>query len=118
MNSYGEEWADNGFFRVQNADVLGDQLEFFDIYWDDLADKEKAKYQKYGSKLAQRLIEFLEGLEFAEYMCPLCDQTSLVTEFEGTLSKVRCPKCSREFSTNDNTGNILALNVYLTSLSR
>ena len=120
MNSWGEDWGDKGFFRVQNAEVLGDQLEFFDVYWelDDLSDNEKEKYQKYGSKLAKRLIELLECLEFAEYTCPECRQTSLVTEFEGTLSRVRCPKCSLEFSTEDNEGNILALNVYLTSLSR
>ena len=120
MNFWGEEWADNGFFRVQNAEVLGDQLEFFDVYWelDDLTEKEQEKYRKYGSKLAKRLIEFLEGLEFAEYTCPECEQTSLVTEFTGTLSKVQCPKCFREFSTSDNAGNSLALNVYLTSLSR
>jgi hypothetical protein len=120
MNSWGEEWADNGFFRVQNAEVLGDQLEFFDVCWelDDLTEKEQEKYLKYGSELAKRLIEFLEGLEFSEYTCPECEQTSLVTEFAGTLSKVRCPKCFREFSTSDNAGNILALNVYLTSLSR
>ena len=120
MNSWGEEWGDNGFFRVQNAEVLGNQLEFFDVYWklDDLNEVEKEKYKKYGSKLAKRLIGFLEGLEFAEYTCPECKQTSLVTEFEGTLSKVRCPKCSRQFSAYDNAGNILALNVYLTSLSR
>ncbi|CAB4038608.1 Hypothetical predicted protein [Paramuricea clavata] len=119
-NSWGEEWADKGFFRVQNADVLGDQLEFFDVYWelDDLTEKEQEKYRKYGSEVAKRLIEFLEGLEFAKYTCPECEQTSLVTEFTGTLSKVQCPKCFRDFSTSDNAGNILALNVYLTSLSR
>ena len=32
-------------------------------------------------------------------------------------SKFRCPKCFCEFSTNDNAGNILALNIYLRSLS-
>ena len=120
MNSWGDEWADNGFFRVQNAEVLGDQLEFFDVYWelDDLNENEKERYRKFGSILARKLIELLEGLEFAEYTCPKCQQISLVTEFTGTLSKVQCPKCSNTFSTNDNAGNILALNIYLTSLSR
>ena len=122
MNSYGVEWANKGFFRVENAEVLGNQLEFFDVYWkvDELSDKEKERYRKHGSELARKLIELLEGLEFAEYTCAKtdCQGVSLVTEFTGTLSKVRCPKCFGEFSANDNAGNILALNIYLTSLSR
>ena len=118
MNSWGQQWGDKGFFRVKNAEVL--QLEFFDVYWtlNDLSVGEKEYYEKYGSEVATKLMNSLKGLQKAEYACPECKQASLVTEFEGTLSKVRCPKCSREFSTNDNAGNILALNVYLTSLSR
>ena len=122
MNSWGVGWANEGFFRVENAEVLGNQLEFFDVYWkvDELSDKEKERYRKHGSELARKLIELLEGLDFAEYTCPKtnCRRVSLVTEFTGTLSKVRCPKCFGEFSANDNEGNILALNIYLTSLSR
>ena len=118
MNSWGQKWGDTGFFRVQNAEVL--QLKFFDVYWtlNDLTEREKECYHKHGSEVAAKLMKSLKGLQNAEYTCPECEQSSLVTEFEGTLSKVRCPKCSHEFSTNDNAGNILALNVYLTSLSR
>jgi peptide subunit release factor 1 (eRF1) len=36
----------------------------------------------------------LKGLQKAEYTCPECKQTSLVTEFSGTLSKVQCPHCN------------------------
>jgi ribosomal protein L37AE/L43A len=118
MNSWGENWADNGFFRVQNSGVL--QLEFFDVYWtlNDLTEGEKEYYHQHGSEVAAKLVDSLKGLQKAEYTCPECEQTSLVTEFNGTLSKVRCPKCLQKFSTSDiNAGNILALNMYLTSLS-
>ena len=122
MNSWGVGWANKGFFHVENAEVLGNKLEFFDVYWklDELSEKEKERYREHGSELAEKLIELLEGLEFAEYTCPKtnCQRASLVTEFTGTLSKVRCPKCFGEFSAYDNAGNILALNIYLTSLSR
>ncbi|OXA40995.1 uncharacterized protein LOC110860372 [Folsomia candida] len=30
MNSWGEDWADGGYFRVANADVLG--VKFFDVF--------------------------------------------------------------------------------------
>jgi ribosomal protein L37AE/L43A len=118
MNSGGQKWGDNGFFRVQNAEVL--QLEFFDVYWtsNDLTEGEKEYYHQHGSEVAAKLMNSLKGLQKAEYTCPECEKTSLVIEFAGTLSKVRCPKCLREFSTSDNAGNILALNMYLTSLSR
>jgi hypothetical protein len=96
MNSWGHKWADNGFFRVHNAEVL--QLEFFDIYWtlSDLTEGEEKCYYQHGSEVAAKLVNSLKGLQKAEYICPECEQTSLVTEFNGTLSKVRCPKCSRE----------------------
>jgi RNA polymerase subunit RPABC4/transcription elongation factor Spt4 len=118
MNSWGETWADKGFFRVQNAEVL--QLEFFDVYWtlSDLTEGEKEYYHQHGSEVAAKLVNSLKVLQKAEYICPECEQTSLVTELNGTLSKVQCPKCLREFSTSDNAGNILALNMYLTSLSK
>ena len=118
MNSWGQNWGDNGFFRVENAEVL--QMEFFDVYWtlNELSEEEKENYRKHASDVAAKLMKSLEGLQEAEYTCPDCKKSSLVTEFTGALSRVRCPKCLHEFSTNDNTGNILALNIYLTSLTR
>ena len=118
MNSWGQKWGDKGFFRVQNAEVL--QMKFLDVYWtlSDLTEGEKEYYHQHGSEVAAKLMNSLKGLQKAEYTCPLpkCKETSLVTEFNGTLSNVQCPKCLQEFSTNDNAGNILALNMYLTCI--
>ena len=119
LNSWGEQWADMGFFRVENADVLG--LKFIDVYWteDDLKEEEITYFKKFGSIHAGILMELLPSLKRAEYKCPKCSKRSPVVEFTGTLSHAKCPKCGKEFSTeNAQEGNILALNIYLTSLIR
>ena len=119
LNSWGEDWADMGFFRVQKADVLG--LNFIDVYWteDDLKDEERISFKKYGSTLARQLVEKLPSLKRAEYTCPKCGKRSPVMNFTGTLSRAKCPRCGKEISTaNAQEGNILALNIYLTSLIR
>ena len=119
LNSWGEDWADMGFFREENADVLG--LEFVDVYWTitDLTEEEKTYYEKHGSDVARELMNVFPSLKRAEYKCPKCSKRSPVMEFTGTLSLVECPKCGEVFSTkNAQEGNILALNIYLTSLIR
>ena len=119
LNSWGEDWADMGFFRVQKADVLG--LKFIDVYWteDDLKEEEIIYFKKHGSTVARQLMEKLPSLKRAEYTCPKCGKRSPVMEFTGTLSRAKCPKCEKEISTeNAQEGNILALNIYLTSLIR
>ena len=121
LNSGGEDWGDMGFFRVQEADVLG--LQFIDVYWkeDDLKEEEKTYFKKFGSINAGILMELLPSLKDAEYTCPIaeCSKRSPVVDFTGTLSHAKCPKCGQAFSTkNAQEGNILALNIYLTSLIR
>ena len=119
LNSWGEDWADMGFFRVQKASVLG--LEFIDVYWteDDLNEEEKTYLRKHGSVVARKLMELLPSLRHAEYRCPKCSKCSPVMEFTGTLSQAKCPKCGNGFSTKyAQEGNILALNIYLSSLIR
>ena len=117
LNSGGEDWGDMGFFRVQKADVLG--LQFIDVYWteEDLKEEEKTYFKKFGSINAGILMELLPSLKRAEYTCPKCSKRSPVMEFTGTLSRAKCPKCGQEISTESaQEGNILALNIYLTSL--
>ena len=121
LNSYGEEWADSGFFRVQKADVLG--FQFIDVFWteEDLKEEEKTYFKKQGSIVAEKLMKWLPSLKDAEFTCPMaeCSKRSPVMEFTGTLSHAKCPKCGNEFSTEKaQEGNILALNIYLTSLIR
>lgn len=115
MNSWGCSWADQGFFRVSNAGVL--QISFIDVYWtlNDLKRSEIDAYDRYGAGVADVLTNNLKGLQTARYTCPLCGVSSLVSKFSGSFDKAICPNCTGEFQANQ-TGNILALNLYLTSL--
>jgi hypothetical protein len=115
MNSCGSNWADMGFFRVEKTNVL--DLKFFDVFWklNDLSAREKAYYEAHGHEVATQLMATLKGLQLSKYTCPLCHRESLVTEFKGNLVRAKCPKCNGEFR-SDEAGNILALNMYLTSL--
>ena len=115
MNSRGDDWADDGFFRVQNTDVLG--LKFFDVFWtlDDLSEKEKKAYEQHGAEVASKLLKSLKGLQTVKYKCPLCAVESKVVDFSGHLLKATCPNCRRTFSANKEGGD-LALSLYLMSL--
>ena len=120
LNSKGPHWGDNGFFKVQNADVLG--FTFYDVYWEieDLNEKEKTSFKELESKRAKWLMETLPSLQRDDYTvkCPRCQQDSPVKNFTSNLSTAKCPKCDKEFNLkNVPKGNILALNIYLTALS-
>ena len=120
LDSLGPDWADNGFIKVQNANVLG--FRFYDVYWEteDLNEKEKTSFKELGSKRAKWLMETLPSLQRDDYTvnCPRCQQDSPVKKFTGNLSGAKCPKCNKEFNLkNVPKGNILALNIYLTASS-
>ncbi|CAC5377629.1 unnamed protein product [Mytilus coruscus] len=117
MNSWGENWADMGFFKVENSKVL--DFEFIDVFWtlNDLSKREVEYFKEHGAEVAEKIMKNLTGLQKATYKCPECAVISLVTEFSGSLKEAVCPKCKKKFCSNE-AGNILALNMYLTSLSK
>ena len=116
MNSWGDDWADNGFFRVQNANVLPG-LIFFDVSRSDdsLTPNEKRAYDQHGAKIAAKVVRSLQGIQAARFKCPECAVESKVVDYSGHLLKTKCPSCSKTFNANK-AGGDLALNVYLTSL--
>ena len=117
MNSWGDDWADNGFFRVQKSlsNVLG--LKFFYVSWamDDLSENEKKAYEQHGAEVSRKLLKSLKGLQEVNYKCPSCAVESKVVDFTGHLLKTKCPACRGTFNANKEGGD-LALNLYLTSL--
>ena len=119
LDSRGSDWADSGFIKVQNAEVLG--FKFYEVYWriKDLNQKEKNSLKETGSECAKWLMETLPSLQRDDYTvkCPRCRVDSPIKDFTGNLLEANCPKCKKTFVLKDvSEGNILALNIYLTSL--
>lgn len=116
MNSWGNDWADKGFFRIKNLDVI--DFEFTDVYWTlgDLSYREKEYYKRYSADVAWQLISKYKSLSTAEYQCPICKNSSPVTDYTGSLKVAVCPRYGCKFRC-DESGNVIALNIYLSSLN-
>ncbi|ETO30602.1 hypothetical protein RFI_06517 [Reticulomyxa filosa] len=101
MNSWGDTWADCGFFRVKDGQVL--QMKFFDVFWtlDDLEECEKKEYEAYTIEQAKAALKYLPtGLQTLGYQCPKCGKYSKANEYSGHLLKAVCPICFQTFKPN------------------
>ena len=98
MNSWGQEFADSGFFRVKDQKVLNDTT-FFDVYWteDDLEESEKLAYKKSCTERAKQVSRIFTSTQDLPYKCPKCDERSRVSEFSGNIIEAECPKCHEKF---------------------
>ena len=98
MNSWGQEWADGGFFRVEDKNVLNN-MKFYDVYWtlDDLKESEIKAYEREGIKRAQELLRVFPSVHDLSYECPKCNNESKVGEFSGHILEAKCPKCHQKF---------------------
>lgn len=61
MSSLGDEWANGGFFRVKNAEVLN--MQFIDVFWEsiDLTCSDETYYKDHGKKLHNSWFKTLLG---------------------------------------------------------
>ena len=111
MNSWGTNFADKGFFRIEKQSVLND-MEFYDIYWtlDDLSIGEKEAYKIEGTKRAKEMLEKYPSLKDVNYTCLKCKRASKVDEYFGNLLKAECPKCHDSFEPTN--GSILQSTLY------
>ena len=98
MNSWGQNFADGGFFRVEDESVLNDTI-FYDIYWTlkDLKPDEIKAYERECTKRGQELSQTFPSIQDLSYKCPICNQNSKVGEFSGHLLEAQCPKCCQKF---------------------
>ncbi|KAL3461818.1 hypothetical protein BJX64DRAFT_299995 [Aspergillus heterothallicus] len=107
LNSWGNAWGNNGTFSIENASTLErngpprqTQMRFYDVFWYEhtlpLEDR-----QAYRDK-ADR--DFLTGtmqhpaILDLEATCPLCEHSSFLGDFTGTLRSAICPHCEGSFA--------------------
>ena len=130
LNSWGRDFADNGYFRIENEEVLNN-LEFMDIFWyeSDLTNEEKEKYnnnflsfiKQASNYLSNPNINIKEQLK-KEVKCPKCNNNLALKFFELILHqnhiendetdlrklKIKCLKCQGQFE-NDSLTTLLYL---------
>ena len=100
MNSWGEKFANGGFFSVENENVLRG-MKFYDVYWleTELKQSEKEAYEGECSKKWGKLAQAFPSIIDLPFVCPECNHESLIREFSGHALKAQCPnpKCSHSF---------------------
>jgi hypothetical protein len=98
MNSWGQDFADGGFFRVEDQSVFSN-TEFYDVYStvEDLKPSEIEAYKEEAAKTARRLQQKFPSISSLPYDCPKCGKTSKVGEYSGHMLDAECPKCHQTF---------------------
>ena len=98
MNSWGEQFANGGFFSVENEHVLH-RMAFYDVYWleEELTPSEREAYTRKCSKKCGILAQTFPSIIDLPFVCPKCDQESPIREFSGHALKAECPKCFHSF---------------------
>lgn len=98
MNSWGQQFADGGFFNVENQSVLND-TKFYDVYWTekDLKRSERGAFKREGTKRAEDLLQKFPSIKGLSYECPKCYRKSKVGEFVFHTIEAECSKCHQKF---------------------
>lgn len=99
MNSWGEGFADRGFFRVKDESVLN-STKFFDIYWttNDLKPCEIEAYRTRCIEGLRELSRKFPSIRNLHFRCSKCNEYSMVGEFLGHILEAECPKCHQTFA--------------------
>ena len=69
MNSWGQDWGDGGFFRIENSKVLP-KMKFYDV--DVLIPNKKEDLRRKGIDKAKEVSQTFSSINELDYECPEC----------------------------------------------
>jgi hypothetical protein len=98
MNSWEQEWADGGFFRVADENVLT-KTTFYDVYWtqEELLPSEIKAYEKQCTERAKELSRTFPSIQDIRHKCPKCNKRSELGQYFGHILEAECPECHQKF---------------------
>ena len=102
INSWGEQWGNNGTCRIKKECFKQEEV-YFAVYWTELLLTEDEK--KSWEKLRTDTIKYLKEMKCLT--CPKCKRRALIEQFEKIdRCKLKCPfeeKCIFEIWNNDDS---------------
>lgn len=100
LNSWGENWGDNGKFRIKNSSVLG-KINYYDIFWteNDLTNDEKEAWNNRTTVEMKNLIwNYITKYPKIKIKCPHCESISEPKNFHINGRNCICPICNSDFA--------------------
>lgn len=102
MNSWGDKWANGGFFSIKDATVLSNpsqKMRFYDVYWtvNDLTQEEINAYETANVEKSKQLADKFPSVKELMVTGPLCNTPHPLDFYYGHCLSVECPSCNRIF---------------------
>ncbi len=102
LNSWGRKWGVNGRFTVTDHTVLASSrgpMQFYDLWWheSDLFSSEVAAYHaRVNAEVGRHASNYPTIFELG-VTCPLCEKSSSIANFTGSIRQAICPRCRGPF---------------------
>jgi hypothetical protein len=106
LNSWGDDWGENGSFSVEDYTVLEVKVAekaatvcFYDVFWleKDLTDQEREKYQNRTDDVLGVHAEQYPSILELEVCCPYCSKNAPIGDYTGNIRQAVCPLCRKPF---------------------
>lgn len=99
LNSWGNDFGDNGKFRIADSSVLG-PINYYDIYW-LLKDLSQEEIDAFNNNSKMDLTEFIGKVNKSpetKIKCPNCNSISKAKNYYGDCKNSFCPICHLSFT--------------------